>query len=341
MNILVVKHGALGDVVRTSYFARALREKWGPGLRLSWITAPSSLPLLRFHPQIDDLFTSFDEAKAVEYDRIYSLDDEQDILEGVAQLHSGAVTGAFIRDGITSYSEDSASWFDMGLLSRFGKTRADELKKLNGRGHAAIFSEVFDVPIVIPEFHGNSRLERWAADEFCGPSTLVGINPFAGGRWPSKELRIDEVKALVSSILSGETPFGPGCRVVMIGAGADHQRNLQLASAFPGARVLVPNTDDSILRLAAVIRRVDAMITSDSLAMHLAISQGVPTLAFFAPTSAQEIDDFGLVKKVVSTASDYCSYRKDADNSSITAARLIKEAASLPLGQQQPQQNRF
>jgi heptosyltransferase-2 len=94
----------------------------------------------------------------------------------------------------------------------------------------------------------------------------------------------------------------------------------------------VPNTDDSVLRLAAVLGRLDALITSDSLAMHLAISQRVPTLAFFAPTSAQEIDAFGVLAKLTSTSPDYCSYRKDADNCSITADRLIRQAAKLKIG---------
>jgi heptosyltransferase-2 len=329
VKVLVVKHGALGDVVRTSYFAGALRGKFGADLRLSWLTAPASLPLIRFHPDIDDLFTSFEQAKSLAYDWIFSLDDERDVLEGVAQLRTSRVTGASIKDGVASYSDDSASWFDMGLLSRFGKARADELKKLNRRGHAEIFCETFDVPAPVPAFYGNPRLEHWAAEQFGRVGRLVGINPFAGGRWPSKEIRLEELKALVTAILSGETAFGPGCGVVMIGAGDDHQRNLQLASDFPRARVLVPNTDDSILRLAAVIRQLDAMVTSDSLAMHLAISQGVPTLAFFAPTSAHDIDDFGRVVKVASTAPDYCSYRKDADNSSVTCDAIVSALPHL------------
>lgn len=331
MKLLVVKHGALGDVVRTSYFAAALRQKWGRQLRLSWLTASASLPLLRFHPDIDDIFTSFEDAKSLSYDRIYSLDDELEVLEGVAQLRSDAITGASISHGVPSYSEDSACWFDMGLISRMGKTRADELKKLNQRGHADIFKEIFEVPSVRPEFHGNPRLERWAMEEFRATGPLVGINPFAGGRWPSKELRIEELNSLVDAILAGDTPFGQSCTVMLIGAGSDRLRNLELASTRTGRRILVPDTDDSVLRLAAVISCLDAMITSDSLAMHLAISQRVPTLAFFAPTSAPEIDDFGVVTKVISTAADYCSYRKDADNSSITALRLIREASCLSL----------
>jgi heptosyltransferase-2 len=323
LHILVVKNGALGDVVRTSYFARALREKWGDALRLSWLTATVAAPLLRFNPYIDDLWTSFAEAQPHRYDRIYSLDDEREVLEGVVRLDAAAITGALLRDGQPDYTDDAAGWFDMGLLSRFGKARADELKKINQRGHAEIFSEIFGVAGVQPHFFGNPRLERWAEQALAGHARVVGINPFAGGRWPSKELRLNELEALIDAILAGASAFGPDCSIMLIGAGADRVRNQALAAARPGAPILVPNTDDSVLRLAALVGRLQAMITSDSLAMHLAIAQRVPTVAFFAPTSAPEIDDFGLVRKVVSTAADYCSYRKDADNTSVTASRII------------------
>ncbi len=324
MHILIVKHGALGDVVRTSYFAQALRGKWGADLRLSWITAAGSAPLLRFNPDIDDLWTSFAEAQPFRYDRIFSLDDEREALEGVARLDAAAITGALLQDGRPGYTDDAACWFDMGLLSRFGKARADELKRLNTRGHGEIYCELFGVPSVRPGFHGNARLERWAMDLLQPQGRVVGINPFAGGRWPSKELPLPELEWLIDALLSGGTPLGKDLTVMLIGAGADHGRNLQIAARRPGARLLVPNTDDSVLRLAALIGRLHYMITSDSLAMHLAIAQQVPTLAFFAPTSAAEIDDFGGVAKIVSTAADYCSYKKDADNSSITAVLLLE-----------------
>lgn len=328
-HLLIVKHGALGDVVRTSYFARALREKFGDALRLSWLTAPAAAPLLRFNPHIDDLWTSFAEAQPHRYDRVYSLDDELDVLQGVARLDAAAITGALLRGGRPDYTDDAAGWFDMGLLSRFGKARADGLKKLNTRGHAEIFSEIFGVAGAEPHFYGSPRMAQWAAQAMAGHPKVVGINPFAGGRWPSKELRLSELKTLIDAIVAGDSAFGPGCAVMLIGAGADRDRNLELAAARPGEPILVPNTDDSVLRLAALVGRLRALITSDSLAMHLAIAQRVPTVAFFAPTSAPEIDDFGCVRKVVSTAPDYCSYRKDADNASITAARVLAAAQDM------------
>jgi hypothetical protein len=50
-------------------------------------------------------------------------------------------------------------------------------------------------------------------------------------------------------------------------------------------------------------------------------------VTFFAPTSAAEIDLFGLGEKVASTSADYCSYRAEVDRSTITVERLV--AASL------------
>jgi heptosyltransferase-2 len=323
-HLLIVKHGALGDVVRTSYFAGPLKRKWGSRLRLSWITSPASEPLLKFNPAIDDLWTSFSDASGHAFDCIYSLDDELDVLRGVGGLRARRIVGAYLNGGDTrTYSDDAADWFDMGLLSRFGKARADELKKQNTKTHAEIHARMFEVDAATPEFFGDPDLERWAAEWVGAATRVVGINPFAGGRWPSKELRPDELRTLIQALLDGRTRFGPECHVILVGAGADRERNLRLASQIDSGRLRVADTDDSLLRLAAVVRRFDRLITSDSLAMHLAIAQGVPTLAFFAPTSAVEIDGFGRVQKVVSTAPDYCSYRSDADNSSVTAERLL------------------
>lgn len=323
MHLLIIKRGALGDVVRTSYFAHALKRKHGGNLKLSWLTAPMSVPLLKYNPHIDDLWTSFDQALGQHFDQIFSLDDERDALEGLTRLDVEQITGAYLdATGQTSYTADAAPWFDMGLLSRFGKVRADELKKLNQAGHAQLFSAIFAVDEVQPEFFGDAQLQAWARQNFTH-HPLVGINPFAGGRWPAKELPTEQLRALITALLEPTSPFGAHTRVVLLGAGADRQRNLDLAGALNDSRMSVADTDDAILRLAAVIGQLDHLITSDSLAMHLGIAQHIPFTAFFAPTSAAEIDTWGRGKHVISTAADYCSYRKDADNASITAARIL------------------
>ena len=329
MRILIVKHGALGDVVRTSYFAKPLRSKFGNELTLFWVTSAAAVPLIAYNPYINRICTSFDEIQREAFDVVYSLDDEDEVLANVGGLQCTRIVGVYRREGQIAYSADSAAWFDMGLRSRFGKERADELKKLNSRGHADIFAEIFGVDVPEPLFYGDVALEEryrsWLSD--CRPA--LGINPFAGGRWPAKELRAPELEALIRSVLAPEGFLAKGGSVILTGAGPDREKNIALAGAISDQRVRVADTDASPLHLAALVHGLDFMVTSDSLAMHLAIAQNIPTVGFFAPTSAVEIDDFGRLLRVASTLTDYCSYRKDADTSTITHTRLLQALALL------------
>lgn len=330
MHFLVVKKGALGDVVRTSYFAKALKDRFGNDLRLSWITAPASADLLRLNPNIDDLWFEFEQAKPFRFDRIFSLDDELDTLEGAAGLAADSVTGAILQEARPAYTADANEWFDMGLHSRFGKQRADELKKLNQRSHAQIFSQIFGVEQVRPEFYLDESCRRWAQVNLPKATRVVGINPYSGGRWPSKELPHAELQRLIGRVLDGSSPFGAGAAVVLLGAGQDYTKNQALVARKGAANLMAICTDASVQHLAAAVGGLDYLVSSDSLALHLAIAQGVPFTAFFSPTSAAEIDDWGIGTKVASTAPDYCNYRKDADNTSITSDRIIEAIGKNP-----------
>jgi heptosyltransferase-2 len=324
VRVLIVKHGAQGDVVRTSYFLSPLRARFGSDVNVTWLTGRPAVPLLQFNPHIDRLVTDVAELYKESFDIVYSLDDELDVLEGVAKVQTRRLVGAYMNcDGVT-YSKDSASWFDMGLRSRFGKTRADQLKVLNDRGHGQIFAEIFEVSEPVPEFFGDTLLEEEYSKRLGDGRPIVGINPFAGDRWPAKELPAKELRSLVQGLLEQPSPYKNLRSVGLIGAGEHMARNLELAREIGSERLHVFDTDRSVLALAALVRNLALLITSDSLAMHLAVSQRVPTIAFFAPTSAAEIDSFGLVLKIVSTSPDYCSYQPKADNSTITAARILE-----------------
>jgi heptosyltransferase-2 len=330
MHLLVVKKGALGDVVRTSYFAQALRSKFGASLRLSWITAPASADLLRLNPHIDDLWFDFAQAQPFQFDRIFSLDDELDTLEGVAGLTADSVTGAILNDGRPDYTQDAAEWFDMGLHSRFGKQRADELKKLNQRSHAEIFTAIFGVERVRPEFYLDEPCRRWAWANLPQAACRVGINPYSGGRWPSKELLPEQLQHLIGRVLEGTSPFGVDAAVILLGAGQDFTKNEAVAARQSSGKVSAICTDESVQHLAAAVGGLNYLISSDSLALHLGIAQDIPFTAFFSPTSATEIDTWGIGTKVASTSPDYCNYRRDADNSTITAGRIIEAITMNP-----------
>lgn len=336
INILIVKYGALGDVVRTSFFAKPLRTKIykeSSGVRLFWLTAPESASLLRFNPYIDAIVTNADEIKDVYFEEIYSLDDEMDVLYRVAKFRAKNIIGASIgSDGTVKYCERSSPWFDMGLLSRYGSSQADSLKRLNNRSHSDIFREIFQVDGVDFSFYNSSHLNGNLYKEIQRLSkgkVAIGLNAFAGKRWVAKALPDFEFPKLVQK-LSDLIIDGRPVHLFLIGSGADFCKNQEFVSHNMDLQnITALNTDGNILELAAAINSFKLLITTDSLCLHLAVAQCVSTVAFFAPTSAAEIENLPHIRKLKSLSDDYCNYRPNADNRTITAERILKEIVEL------------
>src|SRR5262249_42103711 len=104
----------------------------------------------------------------------------------------------------------------------------------------------------------------------------------------------------------------------------EKQRNAAILAALRGRVPVVDGgCDNSLLDFAGLVSQLDLLLTSDSLALHVAIARRVRAVAFFAPTSAAEVEFYGRGEALRSTAADYCNYRRDADNSTITPARLV------------------
>lgn len=320
--VLVIKHGALGDVVRTAYLLPGLSKRLGGESRVDWITAPSAADLLRYNPYVDRVLTDAQERLPC-YDWVISLDDEDDALRIASSTGAERLSGAYLADGKKLYTDDVRLWFDMGLLSRHGKGEADRLKKENGLSHAEIFSRMLDVSIEKPSFFNSTQRElRWSSLLSPSRGRVVGINPFAGARWTAKAIPLDVLTELVERLLAWSA--GDISRIVIFSEHRQEEVRRTLGGAgLPLDAIVFPDTRESPLEFAAAVKALDYLISSDSLGLHFAIAQNKPNLSFYAPTSAAEIGTFGSGVKVVSGLPDYCNYSPTADNSDITTDRLM------------------
>jgi heptosyltransferase-2 len=211
----------------------------------------------------------------------------------------------------------------MGKISQFGPEKADQLKKENKLTHTAIFSRILGIQISRPLFFGSSVINTLIGDQMSSEFFRIGINSGSGGRWESKRLPIPETIDLIIRLLKYSI-MGKNVFIELLGGVDEQERNFKIKDTFKSNNLVrVFESSDSILHFSALVSNCNYIITSDSLAMHLAIAQSVPNLTFFAPTSAVEIDTFGTGVKVVSTSPEYCNYKSDSDNSSITADRIF------------------
>ncbi len=335
-SILILKTAALGDVLRTTSILPGLRERM-PGACIEWVTAPVARPLIEGHPDLDrvhcvdpadqaDLERLARELGTREFDWVLSLDDEQPLCALASGLKARRLSGAYLdAAGAPTYTPDVAPWFDMGLLSVHGKQTADRLKLENRGSHAELHAQMLGISMGRPQIRlpEPSLLRAAEVLEAAAGATLVGLNTGAGGRWVSKQLSVERAAhyaRLLCEALDSPTHF------VVLGGEGEAARNEQLCELLRASGVAFTDagTQNSLLDFAALIDGLDLLLTSDSLAMHLAIARQTRLVAFFAPTSAAEIELYGLGEKVQSTASDYCSYRPEVDTSSLTPERLVE-----------------
>lgn len=356
-DLLLIKTGALGDVLRTTSILPGLAAV-RPDLRVVWLTAPGAVDLVRHHPRVAEVIAVDPRDRGALEDlgarlaarwpagpaRVISLDDELPLCALASRLAApwerpGVLSGAYLDrpaplgSGERRYTPDVGPWFDMGLLSVFGKAEADRRKIANRQSHAAIYADMLGIPIGEPELPLPGVHAEFGARFLTGPAgdlprPLVGLNTGSGGRWESKKLPLERTVELALAI---DRARGGQVGFCLLGGPEEAERNRRLAEALAAAQVACVDTgtDNSLLDFTAIVDGLDLLITSDSLALHIAVARRVPVLAFFAPTSAAEIELYGRGRKVVSTAPDYCSYAKDADTSTLTVERLLPPALEL------------
>lgn len=296
--ILIIKTGAMGDVLRTTCLLRAF-----PDSDITWVVGKKARELLdgnRFIKRIVEIEDgkNVDGLKEEKFDFVLSLDDGKREAGLAGSIKSKKIAGAYIDKGEVVYN-DPSGWFDMGLESRFGKKKADEIKKWNKRSYQEMLFEIAG-----KKFKGEEYVLDAEPKKIDGK--IVGIEARADTRWQMKKWQ--EYEKL-----------------------AEKLREKGYEVRFFEQRQTVREFIDDVNNCGAVV-------TGDTLAMHIALALKKPTVAIFGPTSSKEIYDYGRLKKVVSKLDCVVCYKNECEKQpncmeSISVETVLEEvekAAAKP-----------
>jgi len=173
--ILLIKVGALGDVLRTTPLLRRLRGE------VSWVTGAPALPLLAGNPRVSRAVPIEKAAPLAReaFDWVINLDEERAACALAAKVKARRKTGALLGPSGFSYCAASAPWFDMSLISRLGRQAADRLKYANRRTCQSFLFEACGL-----KFNNEGYMMPLAP--LSPPGPLVAIEERTGARWPLK-----------------------------------------------------------------------------------------------------------------------------------------------------------
>ena len=290
MSVLIIKLGATGDVVRTTPL---LRRFDGP---VSWITAKNNLELLQgVDPEVRCV--SWENRKHVAdttYDLVINLEDDRETSSLLKKLKFKQLFGAYLNgDDKLDYTSDSREWFDLSLISRYGRAEADRRKLLNRRAYQELVFSGLGF-----EFAGETYLLPEPIETRLSGDVAIAAD--AGPVWPMKQwayyaelIRRLKDKGLIVNVLPKRS---------------------------------------SLLEHLADVRNHCCLVGGDSLPMHLALGTGTQCVTLFTCTSPWEIYDYRIQKKVVSPLLEEFFYQRGYDRRATTAI-TVDEVFSAVMAQ--------
>lgn len=316
MNILIIKLGALGDVIRTTSILPGLKAKY-KGCGIDWVTKRGSLDFLKNNRMINKICMIEDARKLKDkkYDLIISLDDEHEVCELASRLRPKKIVGAVLKDGKRSYTNDSSLWFDMGLLSRFGKKKADELKASNKKTYQEIMYRILGLKYEKqePQLH-LSRKELDFGKKFAKrhdikkTDIVIGINTGAGGRWEDKKLSIEKTTELIDRLNNQIS----NAKILLFGGPEEAERNKEIKKLVK-TDIIDAGCNNSLMGFSSFVNLCDVIVTSDSLALHIGVALKKKIVAFFCPTSSTEIELYSRGAKILPKKGCLCCYKPKCD----------------------------
>lgn len=320
--IVIVKLGALGDVMRTTPVLFALRRRF-PRAHITWVTKKNAKEMLETTPRINRLVYVDDNDNggtlrlmAEEFDELHCYDKE-DAAIGLATLIKAKKKYGFHLNSFGQMAPINAKseyCFDLGL--------SDDLKfNKNTKSYQEVTYECSELEIPEPMDPYDFSLRdsdreaakflmkrlRWDTKRGVSRPPIIGLNTGSGRVFRTKqwleEYFIELAKHLKKKMKA---------RVLLLGGEDEDARNQRLATKLKGI-AHYPGCGFSIRQFAGVIEQCDLLVTGDTLAMHLALALGTRTVTLFGSTCEQEVDMYGLGKKLVGKPACAPCYKNECD----------------------------
>ena len=279
--ILVIKIGALGDVILAGPSLRMLRKKF-PSAHVSLLVDSRFSSVVAGCPYLNEVipidaskFRSWPAlarlAKRLRREAFDLSIDFQNtkrthtlaFLAGIPDRYGfrrGAFGWLLNHPDLTFAKPDSPIRHQFRILSRLGVNRFEEKLEL------------------WPDAEAEAEVKHWLEEKGISPNgKWVGLAMGSSARWPTKRWPVEYYRSLSERLVKEL-----GCRVVLLGSEQDRP----LARAFGETSDSIVNFvgRTSLPTLISLIKELQVLVTGDTAPLHIGSALGIKTVALFGPT---------------------------------------------------------
>ena len=298
--ILIIKIGALGDVIRTTTILPALRKKC-PDHYISWLIKENSQELLEGHPLLDEVLIydadTLARLQIEKYDLVINLDKDQPStsLAMIVKAQKKLGFGCDENGKTTFFNKEAKYLYENGLN--------DNLNKKNQKSYQEMMFEAIVIPykgeeysVVLKNVSQNLITEFMKKYDLKSTDTIIGINTGASPRWPLKRWHTKKFIELTNKL-----SYELGAKVMLLGGLLEIERNFDIYRQMLIKNVYeiekelkIPIIDatryNNLSEFSYLTNLCDVIVTGDTAPMHIAIAMKKPVVVLFGPTSDREIE---------------------------------------------------
>lgn len=288
--ILIIKLRAIGDVIMSSIMLPSLRAAY-PNAEIDFVTERPSLDAISGCPYLNRVLVSPTRGWRAQLEFLIKLRSEKydlvlDMFGNPRSAIQALITGAKKRLGYNWRVRQIA-------YNQIVQSRSDFIHEADWHLDALT---ALNIPIISRQlgFAIPATAERFA-DQFWNQAGLTGKTVIAintSGGWAAKRWPLGQFAALARR-LHQEFPI----ELLLIWGPGELPEAERLAQLCRCPARLIPATD--LKQLAAVLKRCQVLVSTDSGPMHVAAAVKTPTVGIFGPTNPLHQGPYGSQHEVV------------------------------------------
>lgn len=286
--VLIIRPGAIGDVLLTTPFIRALKKAL-PGAVIDYVAAPFPAKILEGNPYLSNVIV-FDKNRYKNENFIVKNINDLKFYSSLAKNKYDLVFDLFgnLRSALMAFL--SGARYRVGFTFRVRKYLYNiKVKPAQDPMYNVHYHTQLLAAVGIPEDGEEldfkiSESEKDKAGQFIntikngGP--VIGLNP--SGTWPTKRWPEEKFGELAGLILDG---IKQSCVIVLWGPGEQHMAEKVLKNC-PVKQGIIMAPQTSLKELAALIGQMDVLVTNDGAPKHISVAMKTPTVTIFGPTNS-------------------------------------------------------
>jgi len=271
-NILIIKLGAIGDVIRTTPLLHKLRAIH-PHARIWWMAlTPEVLPA-SVDVKMKFTMASVMSVLAVNFDLLINLDKDREACALADRIEASVKKGFIIRNGVISpVDKDARHKFLTGIF--------DDANKANTKHYV---QEIFEVCGY--EWNGEEYILDVESCDFGldHSKPIIGLNTGCGGRWTSRLWPDTHWIELAHQLCA------MGYLPLFLGGQQEHDKNQMYQQQTNG---LYLGFFD-LPKFMALMNECDVIVSAVTMAMHFAIGLKKPLVLFNNIFNRHEFELYG------------------------------------------------